>query len=530
MKPIARNAMSPLWETKDRFEPGIGQSLDSNEFFDQYLAASKIADTDGPIICRLSENSSSRQEPQSFVETAVAKSDTVSNEGQGSSSDAPGADSAAFVGDKTSGALNEEHEADAAGVIAGVDVVATSAEGTTTLPVGEVSVADQVAEVEGADEGVKDKPLWTSDAPGDASKAIPGYTEAKAARATAGEAKTTWESAGLGGEVVGDASPTELNRPSQDESHVEATPTHELDGGESPRPSDETVDGMELERRSDPKALRNELASSSSFEDVSGQRHPSKQGTGAEGDAFLESDPGEALLSSSADAVDPVTETNRSTASSRVVEPMVPVTAESNVASDVPSEGQQAVSVEQESSRFMDELPPASERASASVESPIEETAQRAAESRHHIRLNSMQQQRMLQRVTKAFELAQQRGGEIRLRLSPPALGSLKVELKFEGQQMSARLEAEHSQARQLIMEHLPALRDRLAEQGITIETFDVDLYHDSSGDAQYADHESMRDDSQSRYSGSTVTEATAESNASEQAEVVEDGSLNVVV
>jgi flagellar hook-length control protein FliK len=95
---------------------------------------------------------------------------------------------------------------------------------------------------------------------------------------------------------------------------------------------------------------------------------------------------------------------------------------------------------------------------------------------------------------------------------------------------MSARLEAEHSQARQLIMEHLPALRDRLAEQGITIETFDVDLYHDSSGDAQYADHESMRDDSQSRYSGSTVTEATAESNASEQAEVVEDGSLNVVV
>ena len=48
------------------------------------------------------------------------------------------------------------------------------------------------------------------------------------------------------------------------------------------------------------------------------------------------------------------------------------------------------------------------------------------------------------------------------------------MELKFEGQKMSARLEAEHTQARQVLLEQLPALRERLAEQGITIEVFDI--------------------------------------------------------
>ena len=41
---------------------------------------------------------------------------------------------------------------------------------------------------------------------------------------------------------------------------------------------------------------------------------------------------------------------------------------------------------------------------------------------------------------------------------------------------MTARLEAETNGARSLLMENLPVLRDRLAEQGIRIEQFEVDL------------------------------------------------------
>ena len=83
---------------------------------------------------------------------------------------------------------------------------------------------------------------------------------------------------------------------------------------------------------------------------------------------------------------------------------------------------------------------------------------------------------RLLSRVARAFHLAQRRGGELTLRLSPPELGSLRVELHVEDGAMTARLEAETEVARTALIEHLPVLRERLAEQGVRVERFDVDL------------------------------------------------------
>ena len=83
---------------------------------------------------------------------------------------------------------------------------------------------------------------------------------------------------------------------------------------------------------------------------------------------------------------------------------------------------------------------------------------------------------RLLARVARAIHLARQRGGELTLRLSPPELGSLRLELRVEDGVMTARLEAETEVARSALIEHLPVLRERLAEQGIRIEHFDVDL------------------------------------------------------
>jgi flagellar hook-length control protein FliK len=47
---------------------------------------------------------------------------------------------------------------------------------------------------------------------------------------------------------------------------------------------------------------------------------------------------------------------------------------------------------------------------------------------------------------------------------------------------MTARIEAESSTARNLLLDNLPALRDRLAEQDIKVQRFDVDLGPRSSG------------------------------------------------
>ncbi len=83
---------------------------------------------------------------------------------------------------------------------------------------------------------------------------------------------------------------------------------------------------------------------------------------------------------------------------------------------------------------------------------------------------------RFVQRVARAFEALNGRTGPVRLRLSPPELGSMRLEISVRNGMMTARLEAETPMARNLLLDNLPALRDRLAQQDIKIEQFDVEL------------------------------------------------------
>jgi flagellar hook-length control protein FliK len=89
---------------------------------------------------------------------------------------------------------------------------------------------------------------------------------------------------------------------------------------------------------------------------------------------------------------------------------------------------------------------------------------------------------RFIGRVAKAFQTAQDRGGTLQLRLSPPELGALRIELNVKDGVMSASLQAETANARRLLLDHLPALRDRLAEQNIRVDRFDVDVRQEGSG------------------------------------------------
>jgi flagellar hook-length control protein FliK len=83
---------------------------------------------------------------------------------------------------------------------------------------------------------------------------------------------------------------------------------------------------------------------------------------------------------------------------------------------------------------------------------------------------------RFLQRVSNAFQAANDQGGQIRLRLSPPELGSMKLELTVRDGVMTAHVQTETDTARTMLLDHLPALREKLAEHNVTIERFDVDL------------------------------------------------------
>ncbi len=124
---------------------------------------------------------------------------------------------------------------------------------------------------------------------------------------------------------------------------------------------------------------------------------------------------------------------------------------------------------------------------------------------------------RFVQRVARAFEAANDRGGHVRLRLHPPELGSLRVELTIRNGVMNARVEAETSAAQSLLLENLPALRERLAEHDIKVQRFDVDLFNRGAGGSpqepgnqSQSSYRSPDHRSQSRSRAATESEAPA--------------------
>jgi flagellar hook-length control protein FliK len=110
--------------------------------------------------------------------------------------------------------------------------------------------------------------------------------------------------------------------------------------------------------------------------------------------------------------------------------------------------------------------------------------ALRASESESQSNAPGVDRARFVQRIEGAMRAAQQRDGRIQVRLSPPELGNLKIELTVHNGVMSAKLEADTPAAKNTLLDNLPALRDRLAQQDIRVEKFEVDIRRDSVGSA----------------------------------------------
>lgn len=142
---------------------------------------------------------------------------------------------------------------------------------------------------------------------------------------------------------------------------------------------------------------------------------------------------------------------------------------------------------------------------------------------------------RFVQRVARAFNTVGENGGTLRLRLSPPELGSLRIEIEVRGSTMTARIEAETSAARTVLLDSLPALRDRLADQNIKVDRFDVELANQSTDDgSRQPTGQRDRQGEKSQYGNSPGGNArqaeTASSENSSAKPVHDDTQLNVVV
>ena len=177
---------------------------------------------------------------------------------------------------------------------------------------------------------------------------------------------------------------------------------------------------------------------------------------------------------------------------------------------------------------------PAANRGGGASSAANPTKAQSAADSEGSSQEASVQRVRFVQRVARAFQTLQDGGGSVRLRLHPPELGSLRMELTVRDGIMRARMEVENNAARTAILEHLPMLRERLAQQDIRIEQFEVEIGGDSSGAGSQQPGESMSEQQGSSFAPPTTrprpTEPTLTPSGGNPLRASESTKLNVVI
>jgi len=142
---------------------------------------------------------------------------------------------------------------------------------------------------------------------------------------------------------------------------------------------------------------------------------------------------------------------------------------------------------------------------------------------------------RFVQRVANAFQALGNQSGSLKLRLSPPDLGSLQVEVRIDQGQLTAHLQAETPEARTMLLDNLPALRDRLEQQDIKVARFDVDLMGQSSGGLPNTPNRDAWAGYNTQTGGTNRTAAatpveTSQAGGTGSQAVIGDSQLNVVI
>ncbi|MEM1109908.1 MAG: flagellar hook-length control protein FliK [Planctomycetota bacterium] len=85
-------------------------------------------------------------------------------------------------------------------------------------------------------------------------------------------------------------------------------------------------------------------------------------------------------------------------------------------------------------------------------------------------------------RLTRGLNNAvNQQGGSVTLRLTPPELGTVRIQLNLQGTNVSARFHAETDAAQRLLSQQLGQLRTSLESQGLNVERLGVQSLNASS-------------------------------------------------
>lgn len=164
---------------------------------------------------------------------------------------------------------------------------------------------------------------------------------------------------------------------------------------------------------------------------------------------------------------------------------------------------------------------------------PRPESASTPAAADSGVDLNAVERARLLQRVTRAFQQLGGEGGRVRLKLHPPRLGTVGIEVGVDGAKMRARIVTETDSARSALRDAVPELRQRLVELGVQLEAIDIQTETGAGqGDGNFQEPASSRDQHSRSNSPAPVLANASEPVVQESASpsTLGDGAIDIIV
>lgn len=116
------------------------------------------------------------------------------------------------------------------------------------------------------------------------------------------------------------------------------------------------------------------------------------------------------------------------------------------------------------------------------------------------------QAEQLVERIVSSVQQSQSTGQQLKIRLSPPELGTLQIEVSLKNGQYTARLEVQNNQAQKVINDNIAQLRDALVKSGVAIDRIDVHINTDASED-QRSSHSDERSQFSSDYDSNQFSE-----------------------
>lgn len=98
-------------------------------------------------------------------------------------------------------------------------------------------------------------------------------------------------------------------------------------------------------------------------------------------------------------------------------------------------------------------------------------------------------------RIARGLQNAvQQKGGAVTLRLTPPEMGMVRIQLQMQSGTVNAQFHAETESTRTLLSQQMSQLRSSLEQQGLTVDRLGVQTMNQTSGSNLHNESQSDRD------------------------------------